>query len=91
MGMRFLKEGYIPMKKLLTLLATFAVAVSLAMPVYAKKGEKGEKGGKKETASTTQHGKAHEKHAKKKGATKGEKEGQEETNPGQTREATPKQ
>lgn len=76
------------MKKLLTLLATFAVAVSLAMPVYAKKGEKG---GKKETASTTQHGKAHEMHGKKKGATKGKKEGQEGTNPGQTREATPQQ
>ncbi len=55
------------MKKLFTLLATLAVAFSLTMPVYAKVGKK-----KSDTK-----GQAHKQHAKKKGATKGEKEGQE--------------
>jgi len=64
------------MRRLLTLLATIAVATSLAMPVYARLG------GTQETAHTTKHGKAHTEHAKKKGAKKGKKEGQEGTNPG---------
>ena len=67
------------MKKLLTLLATVAVAVSLAMPVFAQK--EGKK--PKETASSSEYGQAHKKHAKKKGATEGKKEGQEGTTPGQ--------
>jgi hypothetical protein len=62
------------MKKLFTLFATLAVALSLTMPVYAKFGRK--------KSDTTGHkdkskGKAHQHHAKGKGATKGEKEGQE--------------
>lgn len=52
------------MKRLLTLLATLAVATSLAMPVYAKQG------GTTETAHTTKNGKAHKEHSKKKGAKK---------------------
>jgi hypothetical protein len=65
------------MKRILTLLATIAVACSLTLPVYAKQGAK------KEAAapSTTEHAKAHLTHAKKKGAKKGKKEGQEGTNP----------
>ena len=62
------------MKKLLTLLFAFAVAFSLTMPTFAKKDEK------KEATATTE-GKAHKKHAKKKGATKGKKEGQLGTSP----------
>ena len=58
------------MKKLFTLLTTLAVAFSLTMPVYAK-------GGRKKSDTTGHKGKAHMQHAKKKGATKGEKEGQE--------------
>jgi len=67
------------MKNLLTVLCTLAVALSLGMPAFAKKGEK------KETATTSQHSKAHHKHAKKKGATEGKKEGQ------QGQEPTPQQ
>ena len=63
------------LKKLLTLLFTFAVAFSLTTPTFAKKG------GKKESAATSKEGKAHKKHAKKKGATKGKKEGQQGTSP----------
>ena len=55
------------MKKLLTLLATLAVAFSFTMPAFAKRGKKPKEN----------EGKAHKQHAKKKGATKGEKEGQE--------------
>ncbi len=63
------------MKRILTLLATIVVACALALPVYAKQGAT------KEAAapSTTEHGKAHMKHAKKKGAKKAKQEG---TNPG---------
>lgn len=60
------------MKKLLTLFATFAVALSLTMPAFAKHG-------KKSTDTAGEQGKAHKKHAKKKGAKKGKKEGQEGT------------
>jgi hypothetical protein len=63
------------MKKLLTVLFTLAIALSLGMPAFAKKGEK------KETTTTLEHGKAHKKHAKKKGATQGQKEGQQEQQP----------
>jgi hypothetical protein len=63
------------MKKIFTLLATLAVAFSLTMPAFAKQG--GKEGG------TGHHGKAHWLHAKKKGAHKGKKEGQEGSNPGQ--------
>ena len=66
------------MKKLLTFLLTVAVAFSLTMPTLAKKGEKKE-------SSATSEGKAHKKHAKKKGATKGKKEGQQGTSPAETR------
>ena len=79
----FDKEVPIYMKKLFTLLATLAVAVSLAMPVYAKGQEKG----KEAAAPGAHHAKAHRMHAKKKGATKGKKEGQEGTAPA---EAQPK-
>jgi hypothetical protein len=66
------------MKKILTLLATLAVACWLTMPVFATQG------GTSQGAPTTgHHGKAHRLHAKKKGAHKGKKEGQEGTNPGQ--------
>jgi len=59
------------MKKLFTLLATMAVALSLTAPVYAK----GKRTGKGASASE-EHGQAHGKHAKtKKG--KGKMEGQE--------------
>ncbi len=67
------------MKKLFTLLATMVVAFSLAVPVYAQKGEPG---------------KAHEMHAKNaksKGKKKGKMKGQQETNPGQKEgQETPK-
>jgi len=66
------------MKKLLTVLCTLAVAFSLAMPVFAKKHQ-----AKKETASTSEQGKAHQKHAKKKGATEGQKAGQQAQEPAQ--------
>jgi hypothetical protein len=67
------------MKKLLTLLLAFALAFSFTMPTFAKKGEKN-----KESAVTT-GGKAHQKHAKKKGATKGKKQGQQGTSPAENK------
>ena len=63
------------MKKLLIVLCTLAVALALGMPAFAKKGEK------KETATSSQQGKAHKKHAKKKGAAEGKKEGQQGQQP----------
>ena len=65
------------MKKLATMLFASAIALSLSMPVFAKKHEK------KAPAATasTEQGQAHHKHAKKKGATEGKKEGQQETAP----------
>jgi hypothetical protein len=62
------------MKKLLTLLATFAVALSMTMPAYAKHAKK----------SKDSEGKAHQPHSKKKnkkGMAKAE--GQEGVAPGQ--------
>ena len=61
------------MKKLLALLMVFAVALSLSAPTFATKEEKKE--------AATSEGKSHKKHAKKKGATKGKKEGQQGTAP----------
>ncbi len=61
------------MKKLFTVLCTLAVACAMAMPVYAKKGEKKDQGA---AAASTSKGKAHTMHAKKKGATEGKKKGQ---------------
>ena len=84
-GSDFDKDVPIYMKKLFTLLATLAVAVSLAMPVYAKGQEKGKEAAA--PAAGAHHAKAHRMHAKKKGATKGKKEGQEGTAPA---EAQPK-
>jgi hypothetical protein len=84
-GSDFHKEVPIYMKKLFTLLATLAVAVSLAMPVYANGQEKGKEAAA--PAAGSHHAKAHRMHAKKKGATKGKKEGQEGTAPA---EAQPK-
>lgn len=68
------------MKKMVTLFCTLAVALSLSAPLLAARGRKDKD--KKESAASTETGKAHEKHAKKKGATKGKKEGQEGSNPG---------
>ena len=72
------------MKKLLTLFETVILALSLAIPSFAKAA-------KTQTADTTKtqttqvkhHGKKHRKNAHKKGATKGKKEGQQGTTPGQ--------
>jgi hypothetical protein len=69
------------MKKLLTLLCTIAVAFALTLPVFAKAQGKGKGKAHKEAATTSEHGQAHEKHAKKKGATEGKKKGQQGTNP----------
>ncbi len=66
------------MKKLLTLLFTAAVAISLSTPASAKWLHRK----KKDTAESSESTKAHAKHAKKKGATEGTKAGQEGTNPG---------
>lgn len=67
------------MRKLVTLMATLAVAFALAIPASAKHNKS-----KKESASTTETGNAHAKHAKKKGATEGKKKGQEGANPGKS-------
>ncbi|TAM81805.1 MAG: hypothetical protein EPN47_10350 [Acidobacteria bacterium] len=59
------------MKKLFTLIAAVAIATTLSMPAFAAKKHK------KESATTTQtQSKKHTKHAKKKGATEGQKTGQ---------------
>ncbi len=70
------------MKKILTILFTLTVGLSLAMsawairwPLHLHRHAKSE--------ATTDNGKAHDPHAKKKGATsKGKKEGQKGANPG---------
>jgi len=59
------------MKKLLTLFAALAMATTLSMPAFAAK-----KHTKKGAATAQTHSKKHMKHAKKKGATEGEKKGQ---------------
>jgi ABC-type sugar transport system substrate-binding protein len=67
------------MKKSLTLLFTVAVACALAMPVAASAKWFHKK--KKDNATTTEtSGKSHQKHAKKHGASKGMKAGQQGTN-----------
>ena len=65
------------MKKLLPLFFAFVLAFLLVMPGFAKEDTK------KGPASTTETGKAHKKHAEKKGAKKGKKKGQQGTAPGQ--------
>jgi hypothetical protein len=65
------------MRKIVTLLCAFAVALSLSVPVFAKHHEKKAKA----AAASTEQGQTHAKHAKKKGATEGKKEGQQETAP----------
>jgi hypothetical protein len=62
------------MKKVLTALCILAVAFTLSVPAFARHHKKS-----KDTASTSETGKAHQKHAKKKGAT----EGQQGTAPAQ--------
>ncbi len=63
------------MKKLFTLLAALAVALSLSMPVYAKKGGEGHR---PHTAHASSKNKG--KKGKKKGqvSTPGQREGQDE-------------
>lgn len=65
------------MKKVITTLTALAIAVSLSAPVFAK----GHTKKSKEAAATTVQGKTHAKHSKKKGATEGEKAGQQATTP----------
>ena len=65
------------MRKIVTLLCAFVVALSLSVPVFAKHHEKHAKG----AAASAEQGEAHAKHAKKKGATEGKKEGQQESAP----------
>jgi hypothetical protein len=64
------------MKKFLTLLFTVMVASALAVPASAKLFHRN----KKQNAESSEQGKAHKKHSKKKGATEGMKTGQEGTN-----------
>ena len=64
------------MKKVLTALTILAVAASLSVPAFAKHHKKS-----KDAATTTETSKAHMKHSKKKGATVGQKQGQQETAP----------
>lgn len=65
------------MKKVITTLSALAIAFSLSAPLFAKHHEKKSK----EAAATTEQGPAHKKHAKKKGATEGQKAGPQETAP----------
>jgi hypothetical protein len=67
------------MKKTLCLLFTLTVALALAVPASAMHWPLHKHG----KSQAIENGKAHEKHAKKKGATKGKKEGQEGTAPNQ--------
>ncbi len=69
------------MKKILTVLFTLTVALSLAMPAWAVRWPLHLH--KHAKSEATENGKAHEQHAKKKGATKGKKQGQEGATPGQ--------
>ncbi len=62
------------MKRIVTLLCALTIACALSVPAFAKKGSKGKK--QEATNSTTQKGKSHKMHAKKKGSTEGNKEGQ---------------
>lgn len=65
------------MKKSLCLLFTLTVALAMAMPASARWHLH------KHKSEAAENGKAHEKQAKKKGAIKGQKEGQEATTPAQ--------
>lgn len=58
------------MKKFFTLIAAIAMATTLSMPAFAAKKHK------KHHTTTQTSGKKHMKHAKKKGATEGQKKGQ---------------
>ncbi|HET7100507.1 MAG TPA: hypothetical protein VFJ52_05100 [Terriglobia bacterium] len=58
------------MKKFFTLIAAIAMATTLSMPAFAAKKHK------KHHATTQTNSKKHTKHAKKKGATEGQKKGQ---------------
>ncbi len=72
------------MKKLLTLLATVALALWLAIPTFAQDAKtQTTDTTKTQTTQVKHHGKKHRKHAHKKGAMKGKKEGQQGTTPGQ--------
>ena len=73
------KEGLENMKKTLSLLLALTVVCSLAMLTFAQE----KKGKGKESATASQTGKAHEKNAKKKGATEGKKKGQQGLAPGE--------
>lgn len=64
------------MKKVLSVLIILAVALSLSAPAFARHHKKS-----KDTAATTETGKTHMKHSKKKGATEGQKAGQQEATP----------
>lgn len=67
------------MKKILTLLFTLTVALSLAMPASAVRWPFHLH--KHAKSEATENGKAHEQHAKKKGATEGKKKGQKGSSP----------
>lgn len=58
------------MKKFFTLIAAIAMATTLSMPAFAAKTHK------KNAATTQTQSKKHTKHAKKKGASEGQKKGQ---------------
>jgi acid phosphatase class B len=68
------------MKKLFASVATLALACTLASPAFAKKSKKDAKSDTTTTQSTKKS-KLHWLHGKKKGATKGDKKGQQGTNP----------
>lgn len=68
------------MKKLFALMCTLVVAFALSIPVFAKSHKS-----KKESTSVTETSKAHVKHSKKKGATKGKKKGQESKTSGKSK------
>jgi hypothetical protein len=59
------------MKKFFTLIAAIVMATTLSMPAFAAT-----KKHKKHTATSQTQGKKHSKHAKKKGASEGQKKGQ---------------
>ncbi len=62
------------MKRIVALLSALTIACALSVPAFAKKGSKGKKD--EAASSSTNKGKAHKMHAKKKGATEGQKKGQ---------------
>ncbi len=62
------------MKRFVTFLCALTVACALSAPAFAKKGSKSKKD--EAAAASTTKGKSHKMHAKKKGATEGQKKGQ---------------